>query len=133
MNDQAPTHAPTPAPTAEPANSGGMPTLVPPTDIFETKDAVIMLLDVPGADPDSLDVTLDKRELTIAARTMATSPQGCALVYAEYEFGNYERSFTLSDEIDGERIDAAFKDGVLRLNLPKISPAPAKKIAVKPV
>ncbi|MEA2782886.1 MAG: hypothetical protein QOK29_4430, partial [Rhodospirillaceae bacterium] len=52
------------------------PTLLPPTDIYETKDAVVMLLDVPGADPDSLEVTLEKRELTISARSMISAPQG---------------------------------------------------------
>jgi HSP20 family molecular chaperone IbpA len=90
-----------------------------------------MLLDVPGADPASLDVTLDKRMLRVWARSTSTPPQGYALVHAEYRDGNYERTFTLSDQVDGERIDAVFKDGVLRLTLPKATPSPAKKIEVK--
>jgi HSP20 family protein len=52
-------------------------------------------------------------------------------VHAEYRDGNYERVFTLSDQIDGDRIDALFKDGVLRLTLPKAASSPAKKITVK--
>jgi HSP20 family molecular chaperone IbpA len=115
---------------AEAANR--LPTFIPRADIFETKDAIVMLLDVPGADPESLDVTLDKRDLTISAKTTQPSPQGATPVHVEFEAGKYERAFTLSDEIDGEHIDAAFKDGVLRLNLPRISPPPAKKITVKP-
>ena len=107
------------------------PTFVPPTDIYETKDAFIMLLDMPGADPDSLDVTLDKRTLRVAARSTPVIPKGYTLVLAEYQDGNYERAFTLMDQIDDQRIEAVFKDGVLRLTLPKSSPAPAKKIAVK--
>ena len=107
------------------------PTFVPPTDIVETKDALIMMLDMPGADPDSLNVTLDKRMLTVSARSTPSARQGYALVHAYYRDGSYERMFTLSDQVDGDRIDAVFKDGVLRLTLPKATPSPAKKIAVK--
>lgn len=111
--------------------NGEGPTFVPPTDIFETKDAIIMHLDVPGADPESLDVTLEKRDLSISARSTGSAPEGYAAIHAEFRDGNYERAFTLSDQIDSERIDAVFKDGVLRLTLPKITPSPAKKITVK--
>jgi HSP20 family molecular chaperone IbpA len=111
--------------------AGEAPTLVPPTDIYETKDAVVMLLDMPGADPDSLDVTLEKRELTVSARSMISAPEGYTPVYVEYREGNYERAFTLSDQVESEKIDAMLKDGVLRLTLPKAAPARAKKIEVK--
>jgi HSP20 family protein len=106
------------------------PTLVPPTDIVETKDAVIMLLDVPGADPGSLNVALEGQELRVSARCTSSTPQGYTLLNAEYRDGNYERAFRLSDRVDDERIDAVFKDGVLRLSLPKSSPS-AKRIEVK--
>jgi len=112
-------------------DAGAVMTLVPPTDIYETKDAVVMLLDMPGADPDSLDVTLEKRELTISVRSMISAPEGYTPVYVEYREGNYERAFTLSDQVDSARIDAMLKDGVLRLNLPKAASAQAKKIEVK--
>ncbi len=107
------------------------PTFVPPTDIFEAKDGIVMLLDMPGTDPDSLNVTLEKRMLTLSARAKPTTPQGYTPVHAEYRDGNYERVFMLSEDVDGDRIDAMFKDGVLRLNLPKTTPSPAKKITVK--
>jgi HSP20 family protein len=117
--------------SAAPAGNGGMPTFVPPTDIFETKGAVVMFLEMPGADPSSLDVTLDSRALTVSAKSPSSPPQGYALVDAEYRDGGYERSFSLSDQIDGDHVDAVFKDGVLRLTLPKASPSPTRKIAVK--
>jgi HSP20 family protein len=107
------------------------PTLVPPTDIYETKEAVVMLLDMPGADPDSLDVTLERRELTVSARSMMSAPEGYTPVYVEYREGNYERAFTLSDQVDSEKIDAMLKDGVLRLTLSKAASAQAKRIEVK--
>jgi HSP20 family molecular chaperone IbpA len=112
-------------------SAGDTPTFMPPADIFETKDAIIMFLDVPGADPDSLDVTLEQRELSISAHSTPLTPQGYAPVYAEYREGSYERAFTLSDEVDRDRVDAVFKDGVLRLTLPKTKSSPAKKIMVK--
>jgi HSP20 family protein len=107
------------------------PTFVPPTDIFETKDAIVLLLDMPGTDPESLNVTLEKRRLMLSARSTPSTPQGYTPVHIEYRDGNYERAFMLSEDVDGDRIDAVFKDGVLRLNLPKATPSPAKKITVK--
>jgi HSP20 family molecular chaperone IbpA len=107
------------------------PTFVPPADIFETKQAVIMFLDLPGADPDSLEVTFENRELTISAQTAGSAPEGYTLMHAEYREGNYERAFTLSENVDGDRIEAVIRNGVLRLMLPKTDPSPAKKIEVK--
>lgn len=107
------------------------PAFTPPTDIVETTAGVQMVLDMPGADPDTLDVTLDNRVLRISARSQSSAPDGYALVHAEYRDGSYERSFTVSEPIDVGRIEAALKDGVLRLTLPKAAPSPAAKINVK--
>jgi HSP20 family protein len=127
MNDLS---APTAAASAE--QLAATPILVPPADIIETEDAVTMLLDMPGADPTGLDVTLDKRVLSLSAQSEMYEPAGYALLYAEYSAWRYERSFLVSDRVDGERIDAVLKDGVLTLKLPKSAPSPAKKITVKP-
>ena len=107
------------------------PVFTPPTDIIETTAGVQMILDMPGADPDSLDVTLDNRVMRISARSASSAPDGFALVHAEYRDGSYERSFTVSEPIDTARIEAVLKDGVLRLTLPKAAPSPAAKISVK--
>lgn len=109
------------------------PVFSPPTDIYETKDALCLVLEMPGVEPEGLNVTLDKRVLTIQGRAGApTALEGYSLTHAEFRHGDYERSFTLSGNIDGERIEASVKDGVLRLTLPKVKPAPAKTISVKP-
>jgi HSP20 family protein len=107
------------------------PTFAPPIDIVETKDAVIMLLDIPGADPDSVDVALERQELRVTAHSATSTPPGYTLMHAEYRDGSYERAFTLSEQIEGEHVDATFKDGVLRLTLPKASQSQARKIEVK--
>lgn len=107
------------------------PIFVPPTDIIETNEAFLMLLDMPGADSDTLDVTLDQRVLSISARSTSTEPKGYAPIYTEYRDGAYERKFVVSDQIDDENVDAVLKDGVLRITLSKSSPSPAKRISVK--
>lgn len=107
------------------------PVYNPPTDIMENTAGVLMLLDMPGADPESLDVTLDNRVLRISARSVSSAPEGYALVHAEYRDGTYERRFTVSEPIDTAKIEAVFKDGVLRLTLPKAAPSPAAKISVR--
>ena len=107
------------------------PVFVPPTDIIETKESLLMLLDMPGADPETLDVSLDQRVLSISARSTPTTPEGYAPIYTEFRDGAYERKFMVSDQVDRERIDAVLKDGVLRITMPKAAPSPAKKISVK--
>jgi HSP20 family protein len=106
------------------------PVYVPPADVIEKGDTVIMLLDLPGAVPASLDVTLDKRMMTITAKVKSSVPEGYAPVHIEFQDGTYERRFIFSDQMDGEHIDATLKNGVLRLTVPKAPDAAAKKIAV---
>lgn len=106
------------------------PRFSPPTDIVETGEAILLLLDMPGADPDTLDVTLDHRVLNITAHSTSSAPDGYAAAFIEYAEGDYERRFIVSEDVDEEHIEAALKDGVLRLKLPKVSPSPAKKISV---
>lgn len=133
MTDQPTTAEPTgtvPA-NAEPVSEA--PSFLPPADILESKDKLLVLLDMPGADPDSLNVTVNNLVLSISARVADLSaPEGYTLVYADYREGNYERVFTLSDQIDRDRIDAEFKDGVLQLTMPKAA-TPTKKISVNVV
>jgi HSP20 family protein len=107
-----------------------LPTFIPPADVLEAKDSFMVILDMPGADPQSLDITLEKHVLAVSARSTPWRPEGYTLLAAEYQDGNYSRSFVLSDRVDESRIEAKFRDGVLRINLPKAAPAPAKKIQV---
>jgi HSP20 family protein len=104
---------------------------VPRADIYEVNDHIVIVADVPGADKDSIDVTLEKNILTIDAYVNSNAPEGYSLSFAEYEIGDYQRSFKLSDEIDREKIQASVKDGVLRLYLPKSGAARMRKISVK--
>jgi HSP20 family molecular chaperone IbpA len=107
------------------------PVYAPHTDIFETKDGLVILADMPGVSPDGADVTLERNVLTIRGRTEDSAPQGFSPVYLEYRPGDYERVFTLSEDIEAARIEAGVKNGVLRLFLPKAGPAQTKRIQVR--
>jgi len=103
----------------------------PPVDIVEEKDNLFLVADMPGVDENSLDITLDKNVLTIYGTVEPEMPENHRLVSAEYGIGDYQRTFTLSDEIDREKIEATVKNGVLRLTLPKAQTAKTRKIPVK--
>ncbi|MCB0169886.1 MAG: Hsp20/alpha crystallin family protein [Anaerolineae bacterium] len=103
---------------------------VPRADIYETEEALVLLADMPGVDQNTLDITLEKNVLSIRGLVETQNPDNYNLAYAEYEVGDYERNFTLSDGIDTDNISASLKNGVLQINLPKAGPAKARKINV---
>lgn len=106
-------------------------TFVPRVDIYETKDALYLIADMPGVDEKTVDVELEKNILTIAGRVENGKVKDHNLLFSEYEVGDYERTFTLSDEIDRDKIKANVKQGVLRLELPKAEKVKPKKIAIQ--
>ena len=103
---------------------------VPRADIYETAEAITVMTDMPGVDETSVDVTLEKNVLTISGYVEPMQPEGYDLAHAEYNIGDFERSFTLSDRIDRDGIEATVKDGVLRLVLPKITEAKSRNIPI---
>jgi HSP20 family molecular chaperone IbpA len=104
---------------------------LPVTDIFETGDALKVILEMPGVDKKSVDVRVENDVLTIEGQVDFTKYQGLTPVYTEYNVGNYARSFELSSKIDQERIGAELKDGVITLILPKAEKAKPRKIMVR--
>lgn len=103
---------------------------IPRADIYETDDSIVIMADMPGVDKDSLDITLDSDILSINGYVEPEAPENYDLAYAEYREGDYQRQFTVSNQIDRENIEATLKDGVLHLTLPKAQPS-TKKISVK--
>ncbi|MBM4315660.1 MAG: Hsp20/alpha crystallin family protein [Deltaproteobacteria bacterium] len=104
---------------------------VPKADIIETADSMVLYADMPGADEKSVDVTIEKNILTISAAVTPAEAEGRSMFYAEYDIGDYERAFTISDEVDRDRIDAVVRNGVLKLTLHKVPQAEARKITVR--
>lgn len=106
---------------------------LPRVDIFETGDTIVLVADMPGVDENSVTITLEKSVLTLKGIPVIEHLKGYDLDLAEYDIGDYQRSFSLSDQINGEKIDASMKNGVLRLTLPRTARAKeaVKKITVK--
>lgn len=103
----------------------------PAVDIIERKDDITVIADIPGADEKSVDITLEKNELSIYARTEPEVPEKHALHLAEYGIGDYKRVFSLTEEVDRDKIQATVKNGVLRIVLPKAEAVKTRKIAVR--
>ena len=106
-------------------------TFIPRTDIYETDEAIVLVLDMPGVSEGSIDITLEKDTLTITGISVVEAPEDHTLAFSEYRVGDYERNFRVTDQIDKENIQAVYKDGILRLTLPKADEVKTKKISVK--
>jgi HSP20 family protein len=103
----------------------------PQVDIVERKGDILVTADMPGVDETSVDINLEKNVLTIYGAVEDENLAGREPFYSEYGLGDYERVFTLSDEIDRDRIRATVKNGVLKLVLPKAGGAKSRKITVR--
>jgi HSP20 family protein len=102
----------------------------PAVDIFETDKKITLLADMAGVKADSLSIDLHENVLSLNGDVK--SPEGAneVDVIMEYRTVKYYRQFTLSQVIDQNKIEAAMKDGVLRLSLPKVEAATPRTIAV---
>ena len=103
---------------------------VPYADIFETEDALSVVMEMPGVAKDKIAVTLKNDVLRVEGQIDFTKYDGMEPVYTEYNVGHYSRSFALSNKIDQEKISAQLADGVLTLALPKAKEAQPRRIAI---
>jgi HSP20 family molecular chaperone IbpA len=103
---------------------------VPTTDIFETEDALTVVMELPGVEKKAIDVNVENDVLRIDARIDPTKYDGFDPLYAEYNIGHFARSFTLSNKIDQQQISAELEDGVLTLTLKKAKEALPRRIAI---
>jgi HSP20 family molecular chaperone IbpA len=120
-----------PQPTAPVEATRAQPVFLPCTDIYERESEMIIIAQMPGVSRETADVSLEAGELRITGRIDRTTVDGHQLAYAEYETGDYERTFRITGDIDADRIDATMKNGVLRIVLPKSKQASPQKITVK--
>jgi HSP20 family molecular chaperone IbpA len=103
--------------------------IAPVVDVYENVDELLLLVDVPGATKDGIDVQLDKGQLTILAKRREDA-QG-SLVAGEYRASDYLRVFSVPQGIDPSKIDAQLSSGVLRLRLPKSESIKPRRIEVR--
>ncbi|HVE90415.1 MAG TPA: Hsp20/alpha crystallin family protein [Burkholderiaceae bacterium] len=105
--------------------------MTPRVDVLEDESGITLLADMPGVAKDALEIKVENNALSIEGAITAATPQALEATYAEVRVPRYRRSFTLSRELDGSRIDAQLKDGVLKLRIPKHEQARPQRISVK--
>jgi HSP20 family protein len=104
---------------------------LPTADIYETTDALNVVLEMPGVEKNSVEIRVEDGVLKIDGRLDFSKYEGLQPLYTEYNVGNYSRSFRISSKIDQNKIAAELKDGVLSLVLPKVEEAKSRTIQVK--
>lgn len=104
---------------------------LPLTDIMETEHGVELAIEMPGVASENVDISLERRVLTVRGREDVNRLPGFQLGRTEYDQGNYERRFALSEALDCENIEAEFSNGVLSLRLPRVEARSAQRISVK--
>ena len=88
----------------------------PAVDIIERKEDIVLLADMPGVDEKSVDITLDKNELTLYGSITPDVPDKHTLYLSEYGLGDYHRVFTLAEAVNRDKIQASVKNGVLKID-----------------
>lgn len=103
---------------------------VPTTDIFETEDALVVVMEVPGVARENVTVDVESDTLRVEARIGQANYGGLEPLYAEYNVGHFARAFSLSNKIDRQQIGAQLSDAVLTLTLKKAQEAKPRRIAI---
>jgi len=101
----------------------------PAVDVYENKDEVLIVADMPGVRPDDIVIRFERGELTLSGRR-AKVPEGNVLA-AEHRFTDFQRTFTVPQSIQSDAISAEVAHGVLKIHLPKVSAQKPRQIAVK--
>jgi HSP20 family molecular chaperone IbpA len=104
---------------------------LPTADIYETQDALSVILEMPGVEKSNVDVRVEDGVLNVEGRLDFSKYQNLQPLYTEYNVGHYSRSFRLSSKIDQKKIGAELKDGVLSLTLRKVEEVKPRTIQVK--
>ena len=104
----------------------------PKVDVFEEEDHIVMTAELPGVEKDNIAIDVNGRVLTLKGeRTYENEVKEDKYTLRERAYGTFQRSFTLPAETDSEKIKAAYKDGVLKLNIPKPASSRPKQITIQ--
>jgi HSP20 family protein len=105
--------------------------LMPPVDVFEDAAGITLYADLPGVPKDKLSLQVEADTLTIEGEVSLDTPEGMEATHAEVGLPRYRRVFTLSKELDSEKVSAELRNGVLKLRIPKAEHAQPRRIEVK--
>lgn len=105
--------------------------LLPPVDVIEDVSGITLYADLPGMPKDRLSLQVESDTLTIEGELALDLPEGMEATHAEVSLPRFRRVFTLSKELDSDKISAQFNNGVLKLRIPKAAHAQPRKIAIQ--
>ena len=104
----------------------------PPVDVRETNEHVILTAELPGLEPEDVEVTLQDQILSISGqRTLEKAAEGENVRRVERSYGSFSRSFTLPATVKTDKVDAKFENGLLSISLPKVEESKPRKIAIR--
>jgi len=103
----------------------------PPVDISEDRDGITLFADMPGVSKDRLHLRIDGNTLVIEGQVQFDLSERTEALYADVRSSVYRRSFSLSSELETEKIDASLKDGVLQVRIPKRAELRPRKIEIQ--
>jgi HSP20 family protein len=116
--------------TKQTESTRGEAALMPPVDVIEDAAGITLYADLPGVPKDKLTLQVEADTLTIEGEIALDMPEGMEATHAEVSLPRYRRVFTLSKELDAEKVAAEFKHGVLKLRIPKAEHAQPRKVEV---
>ena len=105
--------------------------LTPPVDVVEDAGGITLYADLPGVPRDKLNLHVEAETLTIEAESGLSVPDDLKTSHAEVGLGRFRRVFTLSKELDTEKVSAELAQGVLKLRIPKAEHAKPRRINVE--
>jgi len=111
--------------------TGDEAALLPPVDVIEDASGITLYADLPGVPKDKLHLQVEADTLTIEGEIDLEMPAGMEASHAEVNLPRYRRVFTLSKELDANKVGAEFSQGVLKLTIPKAEHAQPRKVEVK--
>lgn len=117
--------------TAETESRREEATLMPPVDVVEDSQGITLYADLPGVPKDRLGIQIEDDTLVLEGEVQLDLPEGMQATHAEVGLPRYRRVFTLSKELDSDKVTANFEQGVLTLRIPKAEHAQPRKVAIQ--
>lgn len=132
MNEVDTTRASAPSDAARKSKTGyAEAALTPPVDVVEDDTGITLYADLPGVSKDKLHLEVESDTLTIEAESGLSVPEGLQSSHTEVGLARFRRVFTLSKELDTEKVSAELNQGVLKLRIPKVAQAQPRRIEVQ--
>ncbi|GIX22849.1 MAG: heat-shock protein Hsp20 [Caldimonas sp.] len=114
-----------------PASERNEPALVPPVDVIEDSTGITLYADLPGVPKERLNLRVEGDTLSLEGEMQLTVPQEMTPSHAEVQLSRFRRTFTLSKELDPDKVSAELTHGVLRVRIPKAEHAQPRRVEVR--